>query len=153
VRRGSSIPFRYYARVYDAEQMIGEEYDLDGFGRIVQIHITVGVRVFVGANCASEEFHAGDLFPTLRFRIGERAFVRCEGLARPDSKRTIVPDADAPTITRLFEAFATGQYSLKALSAKARVEGWTIRGRRLHKSTLHQILRKRIYSGYSLGGE
>ena len=65
----------------------------------------------------------------------------------PDNKRTIVPNADAPTITRLFETFATGQYSLKALAAKARAEGWTIRGRRLHKSTLHQILRKRIYNG------
>jgi DNA invertase Pin-like site-specific DNA recombinase len=65
----------------------------------------------------------------------------------PDNKRTIVPNVDAPTITRLFEVFATRQYSLKALAAKARAEGWTIRGRRLHKSTLHQILRKRIYSG------
>jgi site-specific DNA recombinase len=26
----------------------------------------------------------------------------------PDNKRAIVPNADAPTITRLFEAFATG---------------------------------------------
>jgi site-specific DNA recombinase len=65
----------------------------------------------------------------------------------PDSKRTIAPDADAATITRLFEAFATGQYSLKALAAKARSEGWTIRGHRPHKSTLHQILRRRIYTG------
>jgi hypothetical protein len=46
------------------------------------------------------------------------------------------PEADAATITRLFEVFATGHYSLKALAAKARAEGWTIRGRRLHKSYL-----------------
>jgi DNA invertase Pin-like site-specific DNA recombinase len=64
-----------------------------------------------------------------------------------NNKRTIVPNADAPTITRLFDVFATGKYSLKELAAKARADGWTIRGRRLHKSTLHQILRKRIYSG------
>ena len=64
-----------------------------------------------------------------------------------DNKRTIVPDADAPTITKLFEVFATGQYSLKALAAKSRAEGWMIRGRRLQRSTLHQILRRRIYGG------
>jgi site-specific DNA recombinase len=67
-----------------------------------------------------------------------------EGL---DRKRIIVPNSDAGTITRLFEEFATGQYSLKALAAKSRAEGWTVGGRRLPKSTLHQILRKRIYTG------
>ena len=65
----------------------------------------------------------------------------------PDGRRIIVPNQDAPTITRLFEEFATGRYSLKTLAAKARVEGWTVGGRRLHRSTLHLILRKRIYSG------
>jgi len=65
----------------------------------------------------------------------------------PDQKRIIVPNADAPTITRLFEEFSTGRYSLKALAGKARAEGWTVSGRALHKSTLHQILRKRIYTG------
>ena len=65
----------------------------------------------------------------------------------PDGKRVIVPNFDAPVIARLFEEFATGDYSLEGLAAKARAEGWTIGGGRLHKSTLHQILRKRIYSG------
>jgi len=65
----------------------------------------------------------------------------------PHQKRIIVPNSDAPTITRLFEEFVTGRYSLKALAAKSRAEGWTVGGRRLHKSTLHQILRKRIYTG------
>ena len=63
-----------------------------------------------------------------------------------DNKRTIVPDSDAPIITQLFQVFAKGKYSLKALAAKARAEGWMIRGRYLQKSTLHQILRRRIYS-------
>jgi site-specific DNA recombinase len=65
----------------------------------------------------------------------------------PEGKRIIVPNGDAPIIARLFEEFATGDYSLKGLAAKARAEGWTMGGARLHKSTLHQILRKRIYSG------
>ena len=64
-----------------------------------------------------------------------------------DGRRVIVPSGDAPTISRLFEEFATGRYSLKELAAKARAEGWTLAGRRLHKSTLHLILRKRIYTG------
>jgi site-specific DNA recombinase len=64
-----------------------------------------------------------------------------------DGRRIIVPDDDAPTITRLFEEFRTGRYSLKTLAAKARDEGWTVGGRRLHRSTLHLILRKRIYTG------
>jgi DNA invertase Pin-like site-specific DNA recombinase len=65
----------------------------------------------------------------------------------PDGRRIIVPDDDAPTITRLFEEFRTGRHSLKTLAAKARVEGWKVGGRRLHRSTLHLILRKRIYTG------
>ena len=64
-----------------------------------------------------------------------------------DGRRIIVPDNDAPTITRLFEEFRTGRYSLKTLAATARAEGWTVGGRRLHRSTLHLILRKRIYTG------
>lgn len=62
-------------------------------------------------------------------------------------KRIIVPDADAPTIARLFEEFATGDYSLKLLAEKARKQGIALRGRPVYKSELHQILRKRIYTG------
>jgi hypothetical protein len=58
-----------------------------------------------------------------------------------------VPDDDGPTITRCFKEFRKGRYSLKTLAAKAREEGWTVGGRRLHRSTLHLILRKRIYTG------
>lgn len=65
----------------------------------------------------------------------------------PDGRRVIVPDGDAANVSRLFAEFATGKYSLKALAAHAREHGWTVRGHRLHKSTLHQILRKRIYTG------
>ena len=64
-----------------------------------------------------------------------------------DGKRIIVPSGDAPTITRLFEEFATGQYSTKGLAVKAKAEGRTIGGRKLYKSTLHLILTRRIYCG------
>ena len=61
-----------------------------------------------------------------------------------DGKRTIVPDPDAaPVITRLFERFARGDVSIKALAR----DGMVLRGRRLYSSLIHHILRKRIYSG------
>ncbi len=66
----------------------------------------------------------------------------------PNGKRVIVSDPDAaPTITELFERFATGRYSLKALVKAANVEGLKLRGRRLYSSVVHQILRKRLYTG------
>ena len=66
----------------------------------------------------------------------------------PAGKRVIVPDPDtAPTISRIFALFATGDYSLKQLAARAWDEGLTLRGKRIPKSVLHQILRRRIYCG------
>ena len=50
-------------------------------------------------------------------------------------------------VTELFLSFATGNYSLKTLAARTREQGIAIRGRKLYASTLHQILRKRIYTG------
>jgi DNA invertase Pin-like site-specific DNA recombinase len=66
----------------------------------------------------------------------------------PEGKRIITPDpATAPTITQLFDWFATGTCSLKALAAKARAEGLQLDGQKLHKSLIHQLLRKRLYCG------
>ena len=66
----------------------------------------------------------------------------------PEGKRVIVPDPNAaPVIRQLFELFASGTFSLKGLATKARADGLTLRGARIHKSTLHQILRKRLYCG------
>ena len=50
-------------------------------------------------------------------------------------------------ITDLFTRFAAGNYSLKTLALEAREQGITLRGRKLYVSTLHQILRNRIYTG------
>src|SRR5713101_7622733 len=66
----------------------------------------------------------------------------------PDGKRVIVSDLDAaPMITELFGRFATGRYSLRALVKEANGEGLQLRGRKLYSSVVHQILRKRLYSG------
>jgi site-specific DNA recombinase len=65
-----------------------------------------------------------------------------------DAKRIITPDPiTAPVITQLFDWFATGQCSLLTLSAKARKAGLSLGSGKLHKSEVHQILRKRLYSG------
>ena len=67
---------------------------------------------------------------------------------REDGKRIITPDpTTAPVITQLYEWFSTGEYSLKAVAAKAREQGLRLGTRTIHKSEVHQILRKRIYSG------
>ena len=66
----------------------------------------------------------------------------------PDGKRVITPDpTTASAITQLFSWFATGNYSLKTLATKARAEGVQLDNRKVHKSIIHQILRKRLYNG------
>jgi DNA invertase Pin-like site-specific DNA recombinase len=68
----------------------------------------------------------------------------------PNSKRTIVPDPSvAPAIARMFEQYATGKYSLKQMSKKASADGLAYRksGGPVPTSTVHKILRNRIYSG------
>ena len=54
-----------------------------------------------------------------------------------------------PTIVKLFTWFATGEYSLKELAQKAYAEGFRFRLSRnkIPVTTLHKILRKRIYTG------
>ena len=67
-----------------------------------------------------------------------------------NGKRIIVPDPDlAPVITRMFEQYATGKYSLKQMAKMARADGLAYRksGDMVPTSTVHKILRNRIYSG------
>jgi site-specific DNA recombinase len=63
-------------------------------------------------------------------------------------KRVIISDPDvAPMITDLFGRFATGRYSLKGLVQELNGEDLKLRGRKLYSSVVHQILRKRLYTG------
>jgi DNA invertase Pin-like site-specific DNA recombinase len=67
-----------------------------------------------------------------------------------NGKRTIVPDSNlAPVITRMFEQYATGKYSLKQMAKTARADGLAYRksGDAVPTSTVHKIFRNRIYSG------
>jgi len=73
-----------------------------------------------------------------------------------DGKRIIVPDPVlGPVITNLFTWFASGEYSLKGLAKKAYEDGFRFRKSRnkIPVTTLHKILRKRIYVGeFDYGG-
>jgi site-specific DNA recombinase len=54
-----------------------------------------------------------------------------------------------PLVTRLFELYAGGEFSLKALTAKAHAIGLTLRrtNQRLYKSDVYRILQNPIYYG------
>ena len=71
-------------------------------------------------------------------------------VAGSDGKKTIQPDPElAPLITRMFERYATGTYSIQALGKLARGDGLVFRksGHPIPNSTVHKILRNRLYSG------
>jgi site-specific DNA recombinase len=71
-------------------------------------------------------------------------------VAGPDGKRIIEVNHEvAPIIARIFEWYATGQYSLKDAAIKARDEGLVFRKSRkpVPVSTVHAILRNRLYTG------
>ena len=68
----------------------------------------------------------------------------------PAGKRIIAPDPIlAPVITRMFERYASGKYSLKQMAKTARANGLVYRksGDLVPVSTVHKILRNRIYCG------
>jgi site-specific DNA recombinase len=60
----------------------------------------------------------------------------------------VEPDT-GPRVTRLFEWYSTGMYSLKQAAARARADGMTFRGsaKPISTSSVHKILRSRIYTG------
>jgi DNA invertase Pin-like site-specific DNA recombinase len=69
----------------------------------------------------------------------------------PDGKKVITLDPDeAPVVTRLFEWYATGGFSLKDAARMARESGLAYRksGSRVPVSTIQTILRNRLYTGW-----
>ena len=68
----------------------------------------------------------------------------------PDGKRTIEPDPDlAPAVARIYEWYATGTLSIREVARKARAAGFRFRksGASVPTSTVHTILRNRLYAG------
>jgi DNA invertase Pin-like site-specific DNA recombinase len=69
----------------------------------------------------------------------------------PDGKKIIAVDPTvAPIVAKLFEWYATGQYSLQEASRMARDAGLVYRksGAKVPVSTVHSILRSRLYTGW-----
>lgn len=73
-----------------------------------------------------------------------------------DQKRIIVPEPVlGPLVTSLFEWYASGEYSLKALAQKAYADGFRFRKShgKVPVATLHKVLRNPIYMGeFTFGG-
>ena len=66
----------------------------------------------------------------------------------PDAKRTITPHpVQGPVIRQIFEWFETGEYTLKTIAEKIRNEGLPFGTRQVNVSSLHVVLRNRIYCG------
>src|SRR2546422_789918 len=71
-------------------------------------------------------------------------------LTGPDGKKIIEPDPEtAPLISRLFEWYAAGTLSLREAAKKVRAAGLVHRksGAPVPVSTVHAILRNRLYAG------
>ena len=112
-----------------------------------------GIKVLMAKNYIdnlSEETRKGmqekaeqGIWPTVA-PLGYRNVVGADG------KKIIEPDPEsAPIIARLFEWYATGTLSLKEAAQKARAAGLVYRksGAPVPVSTVHTILRNRIYMG------
>jgi site-specific DNA recombinase len=74
-----------------------------------------------------------------------------------DGKKTIVPDPEtAPLIVKAFEWYATGNYSVKEIAAMLKDVGLTFKKSKssVPQSSIHKILRSRIYTGeFEWGGK
>jgi len=68
----------------------------------------------------------------------------------PDGKNIITVDpVSAPIVSRMFEWYATGEYSLKDVTKRVRQEGLVYRrsGAPVSMSAVHKMLRTRLYTG------
>nr|NGX60467.1 hypothetical protein [Chlamydiota bacterium] len=66
-----------------------------------------------------------------------------------NDEKTIIPDSErAPLITKLFELYATGNYSLLKLQEEAEQMGFrSKKGRKIAKSVINEILKNPFYYG------
>ncbi len=112
-----------------------------------------GIKVLMAKNYIdnlSEEVRKGMLEKAEQGLWPSAAPFGYRNVAEPDGKKVIVVDPDqGPIIARMFEWYATGNYSLKEIGAMARGAGLVYRksGRSVPVSTVHKILRSRLYTG------
>jgi site-specific DNA recombinase len=112
-----------------------------------------GIKVLMAKNYIdnlSEEARKGQQEKAEQGIWPTKAPLGYRNVAGPDGKKIIVPDPDkAGIIAHLFGWYATGTLSLKEAAEKARSAGLVYRrtGAAVPVSTIHLILRNRIYTG------
>lgn len=112
-----------------------------------------GIKVLMAKNYIdnlSEETRKGMLEKAEQGIWPSCAPLGYENTEGPSGKRIIEVDpVSGPLIVKLFEWYATGRYSLREIGAKARSLGLAFRksGQPATNSTVHKILRNRIYTG------
>ncbi len=82
--------------------------------------------------------------------LGIKRTIAYRNVTGPDGRKVIDTDPEVtPIVARLIEWYATGQYSLKEAANKARAAGLVYRksGNPVPVSTVHSILRNRLYTG------
>jgi hypothetical protein len=118
-----------------------------------------GIKVLMAKNYIdnlSEESRKGVLEKARQGIWPSFAPLGYKNVVGADGKRIIVPDPEiAPIIAIMFERYATGKYSVKQIGVMARADGLAFRktGASVPTSSVHKILRNRIYSGdFDFGG-
>lgn len=113
-----------------------------------------GIKILMAKNYVDnlgEEVRKGMLE---KARQGHWPSVAPIGYVNSPVTRRIEPDPErAPLVAKLFEWYATGEYSLKALTAKAAAASLTNRtsGKLLVRAKIHQLLQIRFTAGTSSG--
>ncbi len=112
-----------------------------------------GIKVLMAKNYIdnlSEEARKGQMEKAEQGIWPSKAPLGYLNVTAMDGKKIIEPDpALAAMVTKLFERYATGHYSLKLLTKEAHADGFVYpkSGNRVPVSTIHAILRNRLYSG------
>src|ERR1700737_4940699 len=112
-----------------------------------------GIKVLMAKNYIdnlSEEARKGQQEKAEQGIWPTKAPLGYRNILGPDGKKIITPDPEtAPIIAHLFGWYATGTLSLKEAAEKARSAGLVYRrtGAAVPVSTIHMILRNRIYTG------
>lgn len=115
-----------------------------------------GIKVLMAKNYIdnlSEEARKGQMEKAEQGIWPTKAPLGYVNTTTQDGKKVIEPHPVlAPVVTKLFERYATGQYSLKALTLAAHADGliYPKSGSAVPVSTVHAILHNRLYSGLFL---
>src|SRR4051794_17147917 len=111
-----------------------------------------GIKVLMAKNYIdnlSEETKKGMLEKAEQSIYPSAAPLGYRNVAGAQEKKTIEPDPEwASLVRKLFEWYATGNYSLKEVTQKARDEGLRSRnGLKVTRSSVHSMLTNPIYHG------